>query len=403
MPAEASDRTFVPLLTPAERASLSTRAGQVVEYRKSGLSLNHVMGCPLDCAYCIRHAYGAWDLRAPRAVMRDVDAVTELVAHPYFRAHCTPVQIFNRATDPFLPRVKDHLFAVLEDLDARGLTNHVLVITRYRVREEDCARLNQLSHLKLTLLFTRSGIDDARIEPFPAQVAEDSLRLATEQAVRYRTILYWRPLVAGLNDTPAHLEKAVELSRVAHATVFTGLFYRDEIAAYYRESGLPEPYEQTARRKVVPENLEERVLAAFRVGGGWPLFRKTSCAVAFVHGLPDYNGHYGIRELCDICPAAQLARCAAVHTVPTVQDVLVVGATLPGSPKMDDVSISERAVTVAGLDEEPRYFVQYALGFQIHDVRHPHRPGLHGRADLGWSPPAQKGESEPPGEHGPGG
>ena len=163
MSAEASGRTFVPLLTPAERASLSTRAGQVVEYRKSGLSLNHVMGCPLDCAYCIRHAYGAWDLRAPRAVMSDVDAVTELLAHPYFRVHRTPVQIFNRATDPFLPRVKDHLFAVLEDLDARGLTNHVLVITRYRVREEDCERLTRLSHLRVTLLFTRSGIDDARI------------------------------------------------------------------------------------------------------------------------------------------------------------------------------------------------------------------------------------------------
>jgi hypothetical protein len=47
------------------------------------------------------------------------------------------------------------------------------------------------------------------------------------------------------------------------------------------------------------------------------LFRKTSCAVSYAHGLPDYNGHYGIRELCDICPLSQLELCAGAHRVPT--------------------------------------------------------------------------------------
>ena len=115
----------------------------------------------------------------------------------------------------------------------------------------------------------------------------------------------------GLNDTDGHLEQAHALPRLADATVFTGLFYRDQIAAYYRASGLPEPYQATARRKIVPETLEQRVLAAF--AGSAALFRKTSCAVSYVHGLPDYNGHYGIREFCDICPAAQAARCRSAH------------------------------------------------------------------------------------------
>jgi hypothetical protein len=85
--------------------------------------------------------------------------------------------------------------------------------------------------------------------------------------------------------------------------VFTGLFYRDEIAAYYRANGLPEPCDDTARRKIVPETLERRVLAGF--DESTPLFRKTSGAVSYAHGLPDYNGHVGIAELCDICPVAQ--------------------------------------------------------------------------------------------------
>ena len=41
--------------------SLPPRSRVVGEYHKSGLSLNHLRGCPLDCAYCIRHTYGLWD------------------------------------------------------------------------------------------------------------------------------------------------------------------------------------------------------------------------------------------------------------------------------------------------------------------------------------------------------
>lgn len=377
--------TTVPLLTPDQLARLPERAREVVEYRKSGLSLNHIQGCPLDCAYCIRHTYGVWDMRQPRALMTDSDAVNALVRHGYFQPHRTPIQIFNRATDPFLPRVKQHLFAVLEDLDGRGLTNHVLVITRYRIDAEDSQRLNQLRHLKLTLLITYSGIADERIEPVNSEIAARSLRMAHEHAQRYRVILYWRPLVPGLNDTDVHLATAVELSRQAHATVFTGLFYRDEISDYYRANGLPEPYGDTARRKIVPETLERRVIAAFDEHGGGPLFRKTSCAVSFAHQVPDYNGHYGVREICDICPIKQLNRCATAHHAPTETQLRALAVRLPNEEDFEIVDITDRAAILAGLDEQPRYFLQHGLGFQIHDQRHPHRHRLHGRADIGWN------------------
>lgn len=378
-------RTFVPLLTPGQVARLPERAREVVEYRKSGLSLNHIQGCPLDCSYCIRHTYGIWDQRQPRALMTDTEAVESLVGHGYFQPHLTPLQIFNRATDPFLPRVKGHLFAVLEDLDARRLTNHVLVISRYRVDPEDCERLNQLRHIKLTLLFTYSGIDDERVEPVDSTIAARSLVTAFERAENYRTVFYWRPLVPGLNDSEEHLTRAVELSRSAHASVFTGLFYRDEIAEYYRANNIPEPYEDTARRKIVPETLERRVLDAFQTGAGGALFRKTSCAVAYGWGVADYNGHYGVRELCDICPVKQLNLCASAHQVPSEATIRATAARLPGKEDFDIVEISERAAVLRGLDEQPRYFLQHALGFQVHDERHPHRHQLHGRADIGWA------------------
>src|ERR1035438_1629387 len=71
----------VALLSRDQVEQLPERAREVVEYRKSGLSLNHIQGCPLDCAYCIRHTYGLWDQRMPKALMTDARAVEELVSH----------------------------------------------------------------------------------------------------------------------------------------------------------------------------------------------------------------------------------------------------------------------------------------------------------------------------------
>lgn len=368
------------LVTEARRAGLRQELLDTVEYRKSGLSLNHVIGCPLDCAYCVRHLFDNFAMRDPEALLGDQAAVEYLVGHRFFTRDRTPLQLFNRATDPFLLDVKPHTFAVLEDLDARGLRNHVLVITRYHVTEDDCRRLNALSSLRVTLLFTYSGIDDARIEPVASGIAARSLRTAFDHARTYRALLYWRPIVPGLNDSDEHLARAVELSRHAHATVFTGMFYREEIRAYYRAHGLPEPHESVARRKILPQVAEARILEAF-ASSRRPLFRKTSCGVCFAHGVADYNGHYGIREVCDICPSTQVERCAASHRVPTSVEIAAVAAPI-GPVRV--VEVTERSAILDGFSEQQRYYLQHAFGFQFHDITKPHHCGRHGRAEIGW-------------------
>jgi hypothetical protein len=329
----------------------------------------------------VRHLFDNFEMKVPRALLSEVDAVDLLVGHRFFQPHVTPIQVLNRATDPMLPMVKPHTFAMLRLLDERGLTNHVLVITRWRVTAEDCAVLNSFTNIKVTLLVTYSGIDDQRIEPVDSEIAAGSLRTAFAHAERYRVILYWRPIVPGLNDSDEHLHRALELSGHAHATVFTGLFFKDQIREYYRAQGLPEPYEEGARRKVFPRALERRILAAAAARTvGSPLFRKTSCAVAFAHELADYNGHYGIRELCDICPAAQIRRCAQAWHRPDQARVTQLAEDVGGTL----AEINDRAVVVDGLDEQRRYLLQHSLGYQVHDVSKPHLPQRHGRADIGW-------------------
>jgi DNA repair photolyase len=372
----------IKFLDAEEKAALQPSLRDPIEYRKSGLSLNHIVGCPLDCGYCVRHLFENYQMKIPHALMSDEAAVNMLVSHRYFQAGRTPIQLFNRATDPMLATVKPHTFSVLKMLDDMGLNNHVLIITRWKVAAEDCALFNSFRNIRLTIFVTYSGIDDLRIEPVDSGIAARSLELLYAHAERYRVILYWRPIVPGLNDSDEKLKEAVSLAKFAHATVFTGLFFRIEISEYYRANNLPIPYESTARRKILPKVSERRVLDAFEVFSPLaPKFRKTSCAVGYVHGLADYNGHYGIRELCDICPAEQIARCSKAWAKPDEKIVEVLAKKMGAKYSPE---ITSRAILVEGLDEAPRYYIQHSLGYQCHDRSRPHYVGRHGRADIGW-------------------
>ncbi|HYF87475.1 hypothetical protein [Azospirillum sp.] len=319
-------------------------------------------------------------MKKPHLVVPDEEAVEQLVSHWAFCAHRTPIQIFNRATDPFLPGVKEHLFNCLHMLDERKLTNHMLIITRWCVMQDDVARLEKLQHLKVTVLVTWSGIDDFRLEPTESAIAENSLLVLSAHARRTKSILYWRPIISGINDTDAHLCRAQELSALANATVFTGLFYRDEIRRYFTSIGLPDLYEQTARRKIMPADLERHVLTAF---SGLPLFRKTSCGIAYAHRMPDYNGHYGIREICDICPPAQVAICARDHHKPEMEKVRELADA--AGVDLSHIEVNDRRIELAGSTEQQRYFIQHSLNFQVHDRAQPHHYGRHGRAEQGWT------------------
>jgi len=140
-------------------------------------------------------------------------------------------------------------------------------------------------------------------------------------------------------------------------------------------------YPEVARRKILPQELDARIVEAFRsaIHAG-TIFRKTSCAVAYAHSTHDYNGHFGIRELCDICPMEQIDRCQKAWAKPKADVVRMLALNLGAqkSPVIDD-----RAIQVEGLDEQRRYFIQHSLGYQVHDVRYPHLKYQHGRANIG--------------------
>jgi DNA repair photolyase len=374
----------------SQQAGLDPYMAQVITYRKSGLSLNHVIGCPLDCGYCVRHFWGNFDVKTPQLLVPTPQAIGMLTGHPAFQPHVTPLQLFNKATDPFLPGVKPHLFEILRALDERGLANLVLLITRFRVTEDDMAALEQLRHLRVTLLFTYSGITDPRVEPITkSSITLTSLATACRARNRVKVILYWRPIVPGWNDGPETMARVLEAGRDADAIVFTGYYHKQENATYLRSLGVEVPYDSDYdRRKVLPAETDATVIAAWRASGATvPLFRKTSCGVSFTHCVPDYNGHWGVNELCDICPAAQRDLCRDAHKPPTPDQLRQVLTQLG----YDTSALLDGGhLWTHGLTEQQRYPIQHQLGFQVWDLDLPHFAHAHGRSLNGYQPGDQE-------------
>ncbi|MBR8640598.1 hypothetical protein KEF29_17895 [Streptomyces tuirus] len=76
--------------------------------------------------------------------------------------------------------------------NAPGHSYLVVFTYWHQVKPEDIDRLNRLHHVKMTMLFTYSGIDNKDIEPYPSDVAAESLKLMSAPRERqYRTVL-WR-------------------------------------------------------------------------------------------------------------------------------------------------------------------------------------------------------------------
>ncbi|WP_238580761.1 radical SAM protein [Streptomonospora alba] len=347
-------------------------------------------GCPLDCGYCVRHFWGNFEQKTPQLRVTTPEAVAMLTGHAAFRPHTTPVQLFNKATDPMLPGVKPHTFAVLEELDRRGMTNLVLIITRFHVTTEDMAALEALQHVRVSLLFTYSGIADARVEPIAKnRTTIRSIETATARNDRTKVILYWRPIVPGWNDDPETMAGVLEVADSAgvDALVFTGYYHQEENAEFLRASGVAVPYaDNYQRRKMLPAELDAKVVRAWQVSGiSVPLFRKTSCGVTYAHEIPDYNGHWGVPELCDICPAAQRRRCAADRRSPTEAEFRQAPADLDYGSDTPFL-IEDGHVLTHALGEQRRYALQHRLRHQIREVDHPHLHAAHGRALEGYEP-----------------
>ncbi|WP_422351149.1 hypothetical protein [Flagellimonas sp.] len=372
-------------LSHSQYERLVSRIKNPLLSEKSGISIDHVIGCPLACGYCVRHNFGAFDIKRPYLIESDEKVVARLLNHKYFLPNVTPIKIFSQATDAMVPSVKPHLFNTLKLLDENKLTNIVLIITRFKVSENDCAILNSFKNLRITLLITYSGITDSRIEPIKSSIAIESLKTAYNYSRNYKVILYWRPIIVGLNDSNKEIDFVLKnLSLSAHGIVFTGLRQTNEIKDFFVQRQAVNLYQGFVdRRKIFPDNLDHRILTRLKdTPAENKLYRKTSCGVSAVHRLPDYNGHFVAGEqICNICNSRQRRRCENEPKSIDIAELHRVAKEIGIESLEIDNELGNDFTYIPNLTIDERYFLRHLFKHPILDPQFPHEYGQYGRAD----------------------
>lgn len=354
-------------LSEEERGLVSEYALRIVDYRRTGISLNHIIGCPMDCAYCVRHFWGNFDMKQPHMLCSDEDAIELLISDERFIPNEIPIQFLHKATDPFLPSVKEHTFRVIKKLDELNFRNVVMLITRFSVTEDDLKFLNSLQSIQPCIFITYSGITDTNIEPIALSgMFETTVQTMKKRSLdsRCKFVQYWRPIVKDWNDDDNTILRVLSYSDLFDAIVIKGLRHKKENDLYFTKKGIKINHQYGDYKKWFEHDSIQRIMnlhASCKIKT--PIFTKTSCAISYVCGRADYNLQCLQKTDCRNCSEAQKKNCQS--NIKNVNESnLVTALSKIGKPNIQYDIFSDH-VEVEGIDNDDKNYLIHALKFCV--------------------------------------
>jgi hypothetical protein len=301
----------------------------LVAEHDSWITVDPIVGCPADCAYCY---LGPLGLRATRPTLRATPEmlVAAVEDHLFGRRagiidpayDQTPLCVGNY-TDMLLTRPnRDALVRIVELLAERIPRRPVVVVTKGRLDPELLAALDRPG-FPIFWFLSQSMARPAGVPLERGPIADldttiDNARLVS-RTTHQKAVHFWRPFVAELRPARGDLEKLVgrlatsglSCSVVVGLTRGPGVPLADERLVTLLDRSMAEPAQ---RSEVFDEEgwAEARDAAA---AAGYPLYRNTSCALALLSGQPEALGTWRSpyaehRCLPAACPLAQRGRCA---------------------------------------------------------------------------------------------
>jgi DNA repair photolyase len=295
--------------TPFDFVCDTARNGGIVEHTTSWLTVNPVVGCPLECAYCFRHHWSAPDKVHEVYTPQEVAAALE--SHREFHPHVTPLAINVSSTDAFLPAVRRSTVDCLMEFERRQWRNIVGLITKCEITDSDASIIANLSFIR-PIVFVSLALIPREIEPVPV-----APRLRTMQRLRNHNIpviLYYRPIVAGWNDSADTMRRVLGIAaEYANAICYGGLHLSPEIVAQLQARNITFPISSGPfHEKEISSDIGARLEALHHeLGLELPLYKHTSCAVSYCFSMENYNklARYPDRNCTASCPTHQQALC----------------------------------------------------------------------------------------------
>ncbi|MDQ0788279.1 hypothetical protein [Streptomyces sp. B3I8] len=345
-------------MTPAA-ARLQGSVPPLIAEHDTWITLDPVVGCPADCAYCY---LGVLGLRATKPVARvsPRDLADEVDRYLNGRRaevmdpldDPTPLCLGNHTDMMMSPENRRATIEVLRELSRRIPPRTMVLITKAVLREDTIAEIDAIGW-PVVWFFSQSLARTAGIPLEAGRTARLEETLANARLVsasrNQHAVHFWRPFVRELLPDPASLETVVESLHASgmRCSVLNGL-----------RLGPGVPQDDARLRTHLAETMRagegatevfdrERWGQAVRAGRRteYPLYRHSSCALALVRSAREQLGTWNPTVFADrctpcSCPAWQRRLCAP--------DAPVAGDGLLGGP----AALRARIARFLGIGED---------------------------------------------------
>lgn len=259
--------------------------------RPCGMTVHTGIGCPLGCIYCYIYDMG-FPGKATPYPLSPLQLVYALLSNPYFipGPRGTLVAI-GSVTEPFLPETRQRAIEYIEAI-AGYLKNPIQFSTKARLGPGDAERLKRADP-GISPLITIISLRKAHIlEPNapPPRERLETIRILGEKGLK--PILFYRPIIPGVNDEEAEQVFRAAAENGATAVVLGGLRVTPGILARLRAAGLDTgEIERRLRRRprqreqlpVYIRDIKTR-LAAMASRTGLIVFPQACMANLYTHG-----------------------------------------------------------------------------------------------------------------------
>jgi len=243
----------------------------------------------------------------PLKILDEEALVIQLLENKYFTSGLTPISINNKS-DPLLLEVKASTFEILKIMQRYELDNPIYIISKLELTEKDIEFLDSLD-LNLFVFFSFSGLQ-TDLEKVSITYQEKRIK-KLEQAKGFKKIHYWRPLIAGENDSDQQIEYMFDVvAPVFDASVVSGLRVNDKVNSKLLQLNKNVTFnDYTKRHKYVEKEVFHRIQKIrMERCPDYLLFRHTSCMTCYWTGSADFlhNDRYSFN--CNVfdCPNTHL-------------------------------------------------------------------------------------------------
>lgn len=303
-------------------------APSLIAEHDTWISLDPVVGCPADCAYCY---LGPMNLRAkkPAARVSPVEMVHSL--HAYI--HGRRAELIDPQDDPTPLCLGNYTDMLMTKENSRFLVDTVrelaevmaprplVLITKAAVVGDLITELDEFKW-PIIWFFTQSFARDRGMELERGRIADFNATLTNATLVNasrhQHAVHFWRPLVRELAPEQDGMTSVIQRLRDSgmRCSVLTGMKVGPGVpmADPRLRALLPSVIEEDGHRGEIIDTAGWRQAAAAGRAAGYPVYRHSSCAIALVQTAREQLGTWRSdmswdRCLPCSCPPLQRAKC----------------------------------------------------------------------------------------------